>query len=198
MTTTLQSASLHYREGNSDKVYHAAIEPKGEGYLVPFAYGRRGNTLSTGTKTTHPVSLAEATKVFDKLISSKLAKGYRYSAASAGQERPYQQNGDEGRDSGIRCQLLNAVDESELSRLLTNLTHCLQEKHDGRRLMVRKQGNTITGINRRGLVVAIPDAIREAVDSPTHENHQRHHLRHAPADAGRHVRSHARGHRNLR
>lgn len=164
MTTTLQSASLHFREGNSDKVYHAAIEPKGGGYLVTFAYGRRGNTLNTGSKTTHPVSIHEATKLFDKLIASKLAKGYQYSAASAGQEKPYQQTGDEGRDSGIRCQLLNAVDESELSRLLTNRTHCLQEKHDGRRLMVRKQGNTITGINRRGLVVAIPDAIREAVE----------------------------------
>jgi bifunctional non-homologous end joining protein LigD len=161
---TLQSASLHFREGNSDKVYHAAIEPKGEGYLVNFAYGRRGNTLTTGTKTSHPVSLAEATKAFDKLVASKLAKGYHYSAASAGQEKPYQQSGDEGRDSGIRCQLLNAIDKSELSRLLTGRTHCLQEKHDGRRLMVRKQGNTITGINRRGLVVAIPDAIRKAVE----------------------------------
>ena len=69
-----------------------------------------------------------------------------------------------GSDSGIRCQLLNAIDESELSRLLTGRTHCLQEKHDGRRLMVRKQGDEITGINRRGLVVAIPDAIREAVE----------------------------------
>jgi bifunctional non-homologous end joining protein LigD len=163
-TTTLQSASLHFREGNSDKVYHAAIEPSGEGYLVTFAYGRRGTTLNTGTKTNHPVSLAEATKVFDKLIASKLAKGYQYSAASAGQDQPYRQTGDEGRDSGIRCQLLNAVEESELSRLLTNTTHCLQEKHDGRRLLVRKQGDNITGINRRGLVVAIPDAIREAVE----------------------------------
>jgi bifunctional non-homologous end joining protein LigD len=163
-TPTLQSASLHFREGNSDKVYHAAIEPKGEGYLVTFAYGRRGNTLTTGSKTTHPVSIHEATRVFDKLIASKLAKGYQYSSASAGQEKPYRQTGDEGRDSGIRCQLLNAVDESELGRLLTNSTHCLQEKHDGRRLMVRKQGDEITGINRRGLVVAIPDAIREAVE----------------------------------
>jgi bifunctional non-homologous end joining protein LigD len=164
MTTTLQSASLHFREGNSDKVYHAAIEPKGEGYLVTFSYGRRGNTLTTGSKTTSPLSLAEATKIFDKLVASKVAKGYQYSAPSAGETKPYQQTGDEGRDSGIRCQLLNAIDESELSRLLTNTTHCLQEKHDGRRLMVRKKGNEITGINRRGLIVAIPDAIREAVE----------------------------------
>jgi bifunctional non-homologous end joining protein LigD len=85
---TIQSASLHYREGNSDKVYHAAVEPRGEGYIVTFAYGRRGNTLNTGTKTTHPVGLAEATKVFDKPVASKLAKGYHYSAASAGAAKP--------------------------------------------------------------------------------------------------------------
>ena len=42
-------------------MYHAAIETKGEGYLVTFSYGRRGTTLTTGTKTTYPVSLAEAT-----------------------------------------------------------------------------------------------------------------------------------------
>jgi bifunctional non-homologous end joining protein LigD len=163
-TPTIQSASLHYSEGNSDKEYHAAIEPNGEGYIVTFAYGRRGNTLTTGTKTTYPVSLHQATKVFDKLVASKLAKGYRYSAASYGEEKPYRQSGNEGQDSGIRCQLLNAIDESELGRLLTSTRYCIQEKHDGRRLMVRKQGDEITGINRRGLVVAIPDAIREAVE----------------------------------
>jgi bifunctional non-homologous end joining protein LigD len=163
MQTTLQSASLHFREGNSDKVYHASIEPKGEGYLVTFAYGRRGNTLTTGSKTTSPVSLTEATKIFDKLVASKVAKGYQYSFASAGETKPYQQTGDEGRDSGIRCQLLNPVEPDEVNRLLNSTRHCLQEKHDGRRLMVRKQGDEITGINRRGLIIAIPDAIREAV-----------------------------------
>ena len=37
------------------------------------------------------------------------------------------------------------------------MRYCLQEKHDGRRLLVRKRGDEITGINRRGWVVAIPD-----------------------------------------
>jgi bifunctional non-homologous end joining protein LigD len=160
-TTTIQSASLHYREGNSDKVYQAAVEPKDDGYIVTFAYGRRGNTLNTGIKSDTPLPLETATRLLNKLVASKVAKGYQPDGEAA---KPYQQSGDEGRDSGIRCQLLNAIDESELSRLLTGRTHCLQEKHDGRRLMVRKQGDTITGINRRGLVVAIPDAIREAVE----------------------------------
>jgi bifunctional non-homologous end joining protein LigD len=157
---TIQSTSLYFREGNSDKEYHTAIEPSGEGYIVTFAYGRRGNTLTTGTKTPTIVTLEQATAIHAKLIREKTAKGYRQSGEST---QPYQQSGNEGNDSGIRCQLLNAIDESELNRLLTNNTHCLQEKHDGR-LMVRKQGDTITGINRRGLVVAIPDAIREAVE----------------------------------
>jgi bifunctional non-homologous end joining protein LigD len=160
-TTTIQSTSLHYHEGNSDKVYQAAIEPKDGGYIVTFAYGRRGNTLNTGIKNETPVQLETATKLFNKLVASKVAKGYQPDGEVA---KPYQQSGDEGRDSGIRCQLLNAIDESELSRLLTGRTHCLQKKHDGRRLMVRKQGGEITGINRRGLVVAIPDSIREAIE----------------------------------
>jgi bifunctional non-homologous end joining protein LigD len=160
-TPTIQSTSLHYREGNSDKVYQAAVEPKGDGYIVTFAYGRRGNTLATGIKNDTPVPLETATQLFTKLIASKVAKGYQPDGQSA---KPYQQSGDEGRDSGIRCQLLNPIEKDELSRLLTGRTHCLQEKLDGRRLMVRKQGDTIIGINRRGLVVAIPDPIREAVE----------------------------------
>ena len=162
-TPTIQSASLYCREGNSDKVYQAAIVPKDDGYIVTFAYGRRGNTLTTGAKIDDPLPLATATKVFDKLVASKLAKGYQYSSASAGSERPYQQNGTEGRDSGIRCQLLNPIEKEEVSRLLIGRTHCLQEKHDGRRLMVRKCGDEITGINRRGLIVAIPEPIRHAI-----------------------------------
>ena len=33
-TTTIQSASLYFREGGSDKEYHAAIEPSGDGFIV--------------------------------------------------------------------------------------------------------------------------------------------------------------------
>ncbi|MEI6675281.1 MAG: hypothetical protein WCO57_08905 [Verrucomicrobiota bacterium] len=73
---TIQSASLYLREGPFDNEYHAAIEPKAERFIVTFAYYRHGNDLTIGTKTPAPVSLEEATKVFDKLVASKLAKGY--------------------------------------------------------------------------------------------------------------------------
>jgi SpoVK/Ycf46/Vps4 family AAA+-type ATPase len=111
----------------------------------------------------YPVSLAEATKVFDKLVASKLAKGYHYSAASAGEKTlpAIRRRGTRQRHPLPAAQRHRRI---RTQRLLTDRRHCLQEKHDGRRLMVRKQGDTITGINRRGLVVAIPDAIREAIE----------------------------------
>ena len=158
--TPIQSASLHFREGSSDKVYHAAIEAKDDAYIVTFAYGRRGSTLTTGTKTSTPVPLDQAQKVFDKLVNSKLAKGYHHSGGPA---PVYQQTGAQGTDTGIRCQLLNAIEFADVSRFILSPKFCLQQKHDGRRMLVRKQGETITGINRRGLVIAIPEPIRHAV-----------------------------------
>ncbi|MES2657196.1 MAG: WGR domain-containing protein [Verrucomicrobiota bacterium] len=160
-TPSIKSASLYFREGSSDKVYQAAIEPKDDGYIVTFAYGRRGSTLNAGIKTPHIVTLQQAHAIHDKLVASKIAKGYRPDDEPA---TSYHPSGGEGRDSGIRCQLLNPVEDAGLIELLNDSQHCLQEKHDGRRMLVRKQGDEITGINRRGLVIAIPEPIRHAVE----------------------------------
>lgn len=150
--------TLYYRDGSSDKVYQADIEPAGDGFVVTFAYGRRGATLQTGTKTTNPVSRQEAEAIAAKLIASKLAKGY--SPAEDG--TPYHATRNEGRDSGVRPQLLNPVAEGELPRLLGDTRHILQEKHDGKRMLVRKLGKDVHGINRRGLIVALPQPIADA------------------------------------
>ena len=158
--TTITRTSLHYREGNSDKEYHVAVEPEGEGYVVTFTYGRRGSTLTTGRKTTNAVSLAEANTIHDKLVRQKTAKGYHLSGE---EPQAIAHANDAGKDSGIRCQLLNPVDEEVANDLLIDERYCLQEKFDGRRLMVRKRGDEITGINRRGLVVSVPEPIRKAV-----------------------------------
>jgi len=69
-------STLYYRDGRSDKVYRAAIEPRDGGYVVNFAYGRRGSTLATGTKTTSPVYFDAARLIYDKLVREKMAKGY--------------------------------------------------------------------------------------------------------------------------
>ncbi len=150
--------TLYYREGNSDKVYQADIEPAGDCFHVTFAYGRRGATLQTGVKTSKPVTLEQAQQIAGKLIASKLSKGY----TPAEDGTPYHATGNEGRDSGIRPQLLNPVEESELTRLLGDNSHVLQEKHDGKRMLVRKQGLDVHGINRRGLVASLPGPVANA------------------------------------
>ena len=74
--------TLHYRDERSDKVYRIAIEPRDGGYVVNFAYGRRGSTLNTGTKTACPLYFDAARLIYDKLVKEKMAKGYTLGADS--------------------------------------------------------------------------------------------------------------------
>ncbi|MEJ2622600.1 MAG: hypothetical protein P8163_20835, partial [Candidatus Thiodiazotropha sp.] len=59
-------------------------EGQGEArYIVNFRYGRRGGSLREGTKTTKPVTLEKAHKLFDSVVVSKTNKGYQ--AAESGE-----------------------------------------------------------------------------------------------------------------
>jgi bifunctional non-homologous end joining protein LigD len=159
----MESITLHFREGPSDKVYQASIQPKDAGYLVHFAYGRRGSTLNTGIKTPAPVEYQIAKSIYDKLIKEKLAKSYR-PGADAGTTTPPESP---GQHTGIHCQLLNPINEQQLDQLLFNPDYWMQEKLDGRRLLLRKDGDQITGINRLGFPTAVPEAIaRSAAQYP--------------------------------
>ena len=129
-----------------------------------FAFGRRGSTLQTGTKTPAPVDYDTALRTYNQLVASKLAKGY-----TPGQDgTPYQHTGHEGRTTGIYPQLLEPVaDTYALGLLLVDPLYCAQEKLDGKRLLLRKQGSIVEGINRRGLIVSVPECIaREALRLP--------------------------------
>lgn len=75
---------LHFKEGNSDKVYEVDLCEVGEKFVVNFRYGRRNSTLQEGTKTTNPVDFAEAQKIFDKLVDEKNRKGYHIIGEPAG------------------------------------------------------------------------------------------------------------------
>ena len=69
--------TLYCREGTSDKVYHLDLAKQGKGWVVNVAYGRRGGTLSKGTKTPKPVPYEKADEVFANLVAEKLSKGYQ-------------------------------------------------------------------------------------------------------------------------
>jgi len=152
MNTVNQSATLYFREGTSDKVYQVTLEPAGERFVVNFAYGRRGSTLSTGTKTNVPVDLERARSIFDKLVREKTAKGYTPGDSGT----PYQQTEHADRSTGLVPMLLNPIETDEAAQLLHHPDWCLQEKFDGSRLLIEKAGDKIVGCNRRGLAISLP------------------------------------------
>jgi bifunctional non-homologous end joining protein LigD len=156
-----EKISLYYKDGSSDKVYHCQLEPSDTGWVVNFQYGRRGQTLQSGTKTSSPVSSDQAKKIYDKLVKEKTSKGY--SPDSEG--TPFQGTDKAGEVSGLVPQLLNSIEEDEVQKYLHDPLWIMQEKHDGVRLMTRVEKGTVTGSNKKGLVVPISKIIEAGVVS---------------------------------
>ena len=67
-----RKVSLYFKNGASDKQYHV----QQDGGTVTFQYGRTGSTLTSGTKCEN-IDPGKATEVFDKLVKSKKAKGWK-------------------------------------------------------------------------------------------------------------------------
>jgi bifunctional non-homologous end joining protein LigD len=153
----LENITLYYREGGSDKVYQCQIEQAGERFAVNFAYGRRGSTLNTGTKTNVPVEYADAKRIFDKLVKEKQGKGY-----TQGQDATPYQHADK-QPSGLIPQLLNPIEETQVLDLISDDNYCAQKKHNGKHLLVRKEGDDITGINKKGFVIGLPLPVFDVV-----------------------------------
>ena len=154
----MQSTTLYFREGSSDKVYQANLEPRDGGWIVNFAYGRRGTTLTTGTKTSAPLLKEDARRIYEKLLREKTAKGYQ-----VGEEGTAYQNSPEDRsNTDIYCQLLNPIEDDQVERFLADPAYWAQEKHDGRRLLVQKRDGQITGINKLGFTISVPGPIEKA------------------------------------
>jgi len=151
----MEQITLYYRQGSSDKVYQAGIAQQNGGFAVHFAYGRRGATLQTGTKTHAPVPYDQAKKIYDKLIQEKTSKGY-----TPGEDgTPYQHTDKADQVSGILPQLLNPIEADQVQRYIDDPAFCAQEKFDGRRVLVRKEGPVLEGINRKGLITGIPSPV---------------------------------------
>ena len=152
---TSEKITLYFKQGSSDKVYQAALEEvEHDRFVVNFAYGRRGATLKTGTKTQAPVDYAAAKKLYDKLVKSKTAEGYVPGATGP----QYAHTDADMRDTGVQCQLLNFIEEAEAERLIKDNDWWAQQKYDGKRMLLRKAA-AVTAINRNGLSVGAPDVI---------------------------------------
>ena len=50
-----------------------------------------------------------------------------------------------------------------MNRLLTNPSYVMQQKFDGRRMLIRKQGEQIHGINKKGLMIGLPQTVFQEI-----------------------------------
>lgn len=159
-SSIIQSSNLQFSDGRSDKLYNAAIIELDTGYLVNFEYGRRGSTLRQGSKTTKPVELEKAKKLFNGLIKAKCSKGYTsldeinttcaIHAQSSIEKSPY------------KPQLLNPIDDAQLQSLLHNPMFLAQEKHDGERRLIAKEDGATRGVNKKGQFLALYSHLEQA------------------------------------
>lgn len=78
MTTKIvESSDLYFQGDGSDKVYHARLETDGVFYSVHFSYGRRCGHMTEGYKV-REVPEEVARKEYQKLVASKVKKGYQH------------------------------------------------------------------------------------------------------------------------
>ena len=153
-----ESIQLGYQDERSDKVYHAELKEDAEGWVVNFAYGKRGASLATGTKTNGPVAFEVAKKAYDKLVKSKVDKGYSQNGGDVSINAV-----SEKVDVGIRPQLLNELTEKEAESYINNANYCMQEKFDGQRRMINVNPKvSIQGANKKGQEVALTNEVIEA------------------------------------
>lgn len=156
-SNSLPEITLYYTDGGSDKVYQASIvQHENDGYFVNFAYGRRGSTLKSGTKTKDPVHFDKAQKIFDKLVSSKTSKGYTPGADGT----PYLNSGTQ--PTGVVPQLLNEITCAHAAMLLEDDEFLAQEKFDGQRMLLIKRDDQISAANKKGLGKSIPLSVAES------------------------------------
>jgi len=127
-------------------------------------------------------TLFQTMKEAEKIAKSKVAKGYRVmstidksaeAAASAPPEptsaktrpaKPAPTPEPEKVHSGFQAQLLNAIDEEAALLLLYDDSWCMQEKHDGRHLSIRRDKHGLVGINKLGFIVPLDEKVAEAVE----------------------------------
>ena len=157
-------ASLFYTSGASDKEYHAQLLAEGNGYVVLFQYGRRGGTLTEGTKTKAPVVFEKAVKIFESLLADKMQKGYTEDTTGSifgGSTQGSQEF------TGILPQLLNPITADDAEGYIQSDAWIAEEKYDGVRRIMDCAGTDAQpgSINRKGLRVGMPIETADALAS---------------------------------
>lgn len=156
-----KSARLLNDTPPSDKEYRVQIETVDNATFAVVGYwGPRGSNLTRTVKDSD-VSAEAADKSFEKIIKGQLKKGYRLEDSSAAPHDVARLTS-EMKDSGLRPQLLNAIERREAVELCCDDAWGAQIKEDGERTMIRKAGNVVVASNRSGQVTSIVGNIESA------------------------------------
>ena len=154
-----ETIALFYKNDSSDKEYHVHLKSSADLWIVEIQYGRRGSALRSSLKTKDPIPYEKAKAAYDKIVRDQLRDGYTPTELGVTyQDTPLKDN-----FTGILPQLLNSVDEQSFEDYLSDPQWMLQEKFDGERLMVKKEGHVVSANNRKGFSVAIPHSIEQAI-----------------------------------
>jgi bifunctional non-homologous end joining protein LigD len=156
-----ETIALFFQNGSSDKEYHVHLKPAGEQWLVEIQYGKRASALRSALKTKEPIEYSMAKNAYDKIVADQLKQGYTPSEGG----QAYQDTPREKSFTGVLPQLLNSIDEESFSGCISNDAWMLQEKFDGQRLILRKNSDGVCGINRDGLMIAVPTAFEEMLNA---------------------------------
>lgn len=179
---TVETVTLYYTGFGSDKYYKAQLQGTGgETCSVYFEYGPRGVLQSSGYKV-RDVPYVQAKKVYDKLVREKKAKGYTENTSGEPFSVPVETTGTdvvpvdifppmptEGGDADgpvkYPVQLLTEIEESGVEGLLGDAGAWAQQKHDGKRMVLEYEDETLKAYNRRGLSCGYPTGYAEACRS---------------------------------
>jgi bifunctional non-homologous end joining protein LigD len=157
-----EEVSLYFKDGSSDKEYHAQLEAKDSGFVVNFQYGRRGAALQSGTKTAQPLEFAKAKKVYDKLVAEKTGKGYTTGVSGI----PYAHTPIAASFTGVVPQLLNPIEDTQVATYIADDNYVMQEKYDGEHFLLhRTSTNTVLGANKKGIERGYPECFRSELDA---------------------------------
>ena len=156
-----ETIQLAFKEGSSDKIYQAELMVKSDGWHVEFAYGRRNAALIYGTKTKKGIAFDVAKITYDKLVKSKVKKGYTVDGTVTSIVGLTKAD-----DLGVRPQLLNELTKENAMHLIRDPAYCMQEKFDGRRrMLIRNEDESIQGANKKGNAVSLSKDIADACES---------------------------------
>ncbi|WP_082407871.1 hypothetical protein [Verrucomicrobium spinosum] len=154
--------TLYYRQGSSDKVYTVSIVPQSS---LRRQHRIRPQRLhpADGHQNRRSRCPGRCSDHFPEDGEGKDHQGYIEGEAGT----RYTETGSVRKNTDILPQLLNPITEEHAQKYIEDPAYWMQEKLDGRRILLKKTANQVTGINRLGLETELPlTIVKSAMELP--------------------------------